>query len=340
MAPERPLVVQLNWHGRRSGVSTHVAAICPPLAQGFEVRWNGPLKPEGVAEISLGEVFSRAGREEVVWHAHRNNDLLMGCLFRALGRKVKVVFTRHDSYPPGKFSKWVARFADVMITLNPENAGWMNAPSVLIPHGVDTARFRPPADRAEAWAALGLGGRFGVGVVGRVRENKGQADFAEAIAPLLPRFPDWRAALVGLIQDKDRAWAEALKAKTQGALVLAGESSEVERWYQGLSVLVNPSHGESFGLTLVEGMAAGCCVVASRLSHVPELIEHGRTGFLYPPRDVQALREVLEPLLREPERAAEVGRNAAEEARGRFGIDKECAALAQVYAGKLLPAPR
>ncbi len=79
-------------------------------------------------------------------------------------------------------------------------------------------------------------------------------------------------------------------------------------------------------------------MVASRLSHVPKLIEHGRTGFLYEPRDVTGLRELLQMLMREPEKAAEVGRHAAEEARARFGIERECAAIAQAYAGKLLPS--
>jgi len=331
----KPLVVQLNWHARQSGVSTHVTAICGPLAQRYEVRWNGDSRPASVPAISVGEVFRRAKTEDVVWHAHRNNDLLLGCFLRLFRPRLRVVFTRHDSYPPGRFSKWVARKADVMVTLNEENASWMNAPSTVIPHGVDPARFRPPlGPREVAWAALSQGGRYGIGVVGRVRENKGQADFVEAIAPLLPKFPEWRAVLVGLVQDKDAGFANALKAKTNGALVLAGESREVERWYQGLSVLVNPSHGESFGLTLVEGMASGCCVVASRLSHVPKLIEHGRTGFLFEPRDVNGLREILEQLMREPQRAAQVGAAAAEEARAKFGVERECEALAAVYSTK------
>jgi mannosyltransferase len=325
------LVVQVHWHHRRSGVTTHVESICGPLAKDFEVRWLGSERPASVPAITTGEVFARAGRETVIWHAHRNNDLLFATQARLLRPKLKVVFTRHGSYPPGTFSRWVAKWADVMITLNEENAGWMKAPSVVIPHGVDTARFSPPASREQAWAALGQGGRYGIGVAGRVRENKGQGDFVEAIAPLLPKFPEWRAALVGLALGDDARWAEQLKAKTGGALLLPGESREIERWYQGFTVLVNPSRGESFGLTMVEGMAAGCCVVASNLFHVPGLIEHGRTGFIYPPRDVDALREILENLMRDPQRAEQIGRNAAEEARARLSITTETDAIAAIY---------
>ncbi len=329
---QKPLVVQPHWHGRYSGATTHIEDICGPLAKDFEFGWMGPLRPASIAAVSLREVWKRTAHERVVWHAHRNNDLLAAYFFRLFRPRLKVVFTRHGSYPPGWFSRWIARWSDALITLNDQNAEWMRQPSVVIPHGVDARRFAPPPGRREeAWARLGYGGRFAVGVVGRVRENKGQADFVEAIAPLLAKFPEWRAALIGLAQGSDVAWAKALQAQTGGALLLPGESRDIARWYQGLHVLVYPSQGESFGLNMVEGMAAGCCVVASRLFHVPKLIEHGRTGFLFEPRDVAALREILELLMREPDRAIAVGNNAAEEARGRLGIAHECTAIAKVY---------
>ncbi len=316
------LVVHPHFHHRHTGVTTHTAAIIPALSPHAEVRWTGRLLPEALQRTRIADVWERAKTEPVIWHAHRNNELLLGLALRLFRPKLKVVFTRHGSYPPSAFTKAIARKADRLITLNEENAGWMQAASTVVPHGVELARFRPPVDRAAAWKALGLGGAYGVGVVGRIRENKGQQDFASAIGPLLTAHRDWRAVLVG---------RGALEEK--GELILPGEQADIVPWYQGLSVLVNPSHGESFGLTLIEGMAAGCCVVSTRLFHTPGLIEHGRTGFLYAPRDVKGLREILQLLMKEPARAAAVGAAAAEEARARFGIEREAAAIATVYAG-------
>jgi mannosyltransferase len=320
------LVVHPHFHSRHTGVTTHTAAIIPALQKHAEVKWLGELLPDALPRITRDEVMDRARAEPVIWHAHRNNELLLGVWMRRRRPKLKVVFTRHGSYPPSAFTRMIARWADAMITLNEENAGWMKAPSTVIPHGVDLSRFTPPASRAEAWTRLEVGGERGIGVIGRIRENKGQQDFVEAIAPLLPEAPGWRAVLVGAGD------AGAMIAHTKGALLAPGEQKEIVPWYQGLSVLVNPSHGESFGLTLIEGMAAGCCVVATRLFHTPGLIEHGRTGFLYEPRDTRALREILRQLLREPELAATVGAAAAEEARSRFGIDREAAAIAELYS--------
>jgi mannosyltransferase len=133
--------------------------------------------------------------------------------------------------------------------------------------------------------------------------------------------------LVGLAQDA--ALASSLAAREGVSLV--GEQTDVVPWLQGFTVLVNPSHEESFGLTLLEGMAAGCCVVASALPHVPAIIEHGKTGVLFEPGNARALREALEPLLREPERAEALGRAAVEAARARFSIEQEAQALRAVY---------
>jgi len=177
--------------------------------------------------------------------------------------------------------------------------------------------------------------------VGRVREAKGQGDFVEALAPLLDRFPAWTPVLVGLTKPADEAWASALEGRCGGRLKRVGEQREVARWYRGLSLVVHPSHGEAFSLVLVEAMAAGCCVVASRLPHHPAIVEHGRTGFLYEPGDVAGLRSILEGLLADPQRVEAVGLKAAEEARARFGIEHEARKLVELYgraAGGALPA--
>ncbi len=322
------LVVHPHFHHRHTGVTTHTAAIIPALQLHAEVRWTGRLLPEALKHMRLGEVWERAKSEAVIWHAHRNNELLLGLWLRLFRPKLKVVFTRHGSYPPSAFTRLLARQADRLIALNEENAGWMKAESTVVPHGVDLSRFRPPVNRPTAWAALKLSGSHGVGVVGRIRENKGQQDFAEAVGPLLKASPQWRAVLIGR---GEAQWLRSLKRKAE--LVIPGEQADIVPWYQGLSVLVNPSHGESFGLTLIEGMAAGCCVVSTRLFHTPGLIEHGRTGFLYEPRDVKGLKEILALLMKDPARAQAVGTAAAEEARARFGIEREAAAIATVYAG-------
>ncbi|QRN97252.1 glycosyltransferase family 4 protein [Archangium violaceum] len=330
-----PLVVHPHFHRRRTGVTAHTELIVPELARLMETRALGRHLAADVPRIAWSELWRRIRREPVVWHAHRNNELLVGLLLRLLGREVRLVYTRHGGSVPGWFTRVITRYADQLVTLNAQSAGFMRRPSRTISHGVDLGRFVPPADRAEAWRKLGLGGRYGVGVVGRVRPMKGQGDFVDALRPLLGDFPEWKPVLVGLVKGGERAWAEKLRESTGGALVLAGEHRDVVPWYQGLSILVHPSYSEAFSMVLVEAMACGCCPVVTRLPHVPAVIEHGRTGFMYEPGDVATLRELLTQLMREPERVRQVGLNAAEEARARFGVTHEARALAGVYQAAL-----
>jgi mannosyltransferase len=327
------LVVHPHLHPRRTGVTTHTEGIVAALAPHVEARTWGRVVSEALPRITLSEVIRRAKSEDVIWHAHRNNELLLGHSLKALRPRLKLVYTRHGSYAPSGLTVRLARTAAAVVTLNEEAHATLGVASTLIPHGIDVKRIQSAqATRAQAWAALGLGGKYGVGVVGRVRPNKGQGDFTAAIAPLLGQNAGWTPVLVGDARGEHAAWADGLVRETGGALKLTGQQADPVPWFQGLTILVNPSHGESFGLTLLEGMAAGCCVVASKLPHVPKLIEHGRTGFLYPPQDVEALRALLNELMKDPARCEAVGRAAAEECRARFDIAREAKQLAELYA--------
>ena len=329
------LVVHPHFHRRATGVTRHVESVVPELAREFETRTIGSNLSPSVPAIQWSELLTRLRGEPVIWHAHRNNELLVGLLLRLLNRKVKLVFTRHTSKPPSRYTRWLARSADALVSLTSEVEQAMALPSTIVGHGIDLTRFQPPTDREEAWRKLGQGGRYGIGVVGRIRKEKGQGDFIEAVRPLLPEHPEWKGVLVGLVKPAQRQWISSLLEGLGDRLVLAGEQSVIQPWYQGLSILVQPSYSEGYGLVHLEAMASGCCVVASHLKHVEAWIEHGRTGFFFEPGDVKGLRDVLSALMRDPQRVREVGQNAAEHARSRFGIEHEARALHALYVSLL-----
>ncbi|MDY7229985.1 glycosyltransferase family 4 protein [Hyalangium rubrum] len=329
------LVIHPHFHRRYTGITRHVESVVPELARELETRTIGSHLGPSLPRIRWGELLGRLRREPVVWHAHRNNELLVGMLLRLLGVRMKLVFTRHTSREPSRYTRWLARSADALVALTGEVEEAMAMPSTIVGHGIDLKRFHPPTDREEAWRKLGLGGRYGVGVVGRIRKEKGQGDFIEALRPLLPANPEWKAVLVGLVKGAEQQWVESLRAGLEEQLVLAGEQSVIQPWYQGLSILVHPSYVEGYSLVHVEAMASGCCVVASHLKYLDTLIEHGRTGFFFEPGDVKGLRDLLDMLMRNPERVREVGQNAAEHARSRCGIEHEAHALRDLYTSLL-----
>ncbi|RYZ41372.1 MAG: glycosyltransferase family 1 protein [Myxococcaceae bacterium] len=325
------LIVHPHFHKRYTGVTRHVESVVPALARDDETRVIGSGLTADLPRISWAELVHRAQQEPIVWHAHRNNELLAGMLLKVLGEDVRLVFTRHTSVAPTRFTRWLARGADALVSLTNQISEVIALPSTVISHGIDLTRFRPPEDRDAAWKRLGQGGRYGIGVIGRIRKEKGQGDFIEALRPLLPERPEWQAVLVGLAKGPDLAWVNGLREGIEERVKLAGEQSTIEPWYQGLSILVHPSYAEGYSLVHMEAMASGCCVVASKLPYLDALIEHGRTGFFFEPGDVKGLRELLDQLTREPERARQVGRNAEEEARRRCGVEHEARALSDLY---------
>lgn len=330
LAQTMALWIHTHFHRRYTGITRHVEGIVPALGRHGEARALGWLRSPA-APIGWPELLRRVRREPAVWHAHRIPELLLGLALRRWARDLRIVWTRHGTGAPSPFTISVARRADRLVAVSPESAATLGLPAQVIGHGVELDRFHPAADRKAAWDALGMGGERGVGVIGRIREDKGQHDFVQAVVPLLGSYPTWRAVLVGLAKPKDARRLEGVAGQHQ--VHRTGEQSAVERWFQGLTLAVVPSHRESYGLTRLEAMASGCCLVTTRLNALDREIEHGRTGFLYDAKDVQALGALLEPLLREPTRAERIGKNAAEEARARFGIAHEAEALSRLYAG-------
>ena len=81
----------------------------------------------------------------------------------------------------------------------------------------------------------------------------------------------------------------------------------MQRWYQRLTIYAFTSRNEGFGLTLIEAMAAGAALVASRAGAAELVVEDGITGVLAPPGDVDALVAALEPLMRDPAAARAMG---------------------------------
>jgi glycosyltransferase involved in cell wall biosynthesis len=103
-----------------------------------------------------------------------------------------------------------------------------------------------------------------------------------------------------------------------------------------MNVSVLPSLSEGLSNVLLESMAAGVPVVATRVGGTPEAVEHGETGLLVPPSDPQGLAEAIARLLQEPELAARIGAAGRQSVRDRFSMDKMVHATEQLYLDLLV----
>ena len=336
-------VIVPNLHRRYSGVTATNRMVAPKVAALVRAAWLGSHAPDGIARLTTGELVRLwRGDAPLIWHARRNNEMIVGVLLRALGWPLKLVFTsagqRHHTW----ITRWLITRMDAIIATSEISASYLKRAATVIPHGVDTDVYAPPHDRTAAFAASGLPGRYAIGCFGRVRAQKGTDVFVQAMCRLLPDFPDFTAVIVGAITPEQTGFANGLRGRIaaaglQSRIVITGELpiEEVQRWYRRLSIYAFTSRNEGFGLTLIEAMSAGAALVASRAGAAELVIEDGVTGILVPPGDPHALTAALEPLLRDPDLAIQMGRRGRERVLENFSLDAEARRIAEVYRSLL-----
>jgi len=334
-----------NLHRRYSGVTATNRMVAPKLANMFAAAWFGPDAPDGIARMGVAELLKLWRRSApLIWHARRNNEMIAGVALRALGWPLKLVFTsaaqRHHTW----ITRWLIRRMDAIIATNDISASFLKREANVIPHGVDTDTYAPPADRAAAFAETGLPGRYAIGCFGRVRAQKGSDVFVDAMCRLLPRYPDFTAVMVGAITPEQMVFANELRKRIEAAglqsrIIITGELEieEVQRWYRRLTIYAFTSRNEGFGLTLIEAMSAGAALVASRAGAAELVVEDGVTGVLTPPGDVEALVAALEPLMRDPASAMMMGERGRARVLEKFSLDAEANRIAEVYRA-LMPS--
>jgi mannosyltransferase len=328
-----------NLHRRYSGVTATNRMVAPKLAHLVRAAWFGTDAPDGIAPMGVNDLLSLwRRRAPLIWHARRNNEMIAGVLLRALGWPFKLVFTSAAQRYHTWITRWLIRRMDAVIATSDLSASFLKREATVIPHGVDTEIYAPPADRAAAFAEAELPGRYAIGCFGRVRLQKGTDVFVEAMCRLLPLYPDFTAVIVGAVAVEHVTFANDLKKRIEAAglgsrIVITGELpiEEVQRWYQRLTIYAFTSRNEGFGLTLIEAMAAGAALVASRAGAAELVVEDGVTGVLIPPGDADALAAALEPLMRDPTLCAAMGARGRERALTNFSLDVEANRIVQVY---------
>ncbi|WP_101047590.1 glycosyltransferase family 4 protein [Macromonas nakdongensis] len=339
-----PEVIVFNLKHRYTGVSATVNALVPLQLGQWRLAYCGTPLSNGVPGMRLKEAIrlSRqpaAGRPFRIWHVRRDHEMMAGLWARDVLRlPIKLMFTSAAQHRHGWFPRWLISRMDAVISTTPKAASCVPNTTAVVPHGIDLSRFSPPPDKLQAWADSGLPGKYGIGVFGRVRDDKGTDVFVDAMIAALPHLPDATAVIAGLAQPKHQAYQQALKDKIAAAglserIVFLGEvpAGEVHRWYQRCLLCVACPRYEPFGLTPFEAAATGCAVVCSRTGAFEELVRPGENGDLVDTGDAAGLAEAVQRVMRDPEAARRMGEAARERVVAHFSLAQEAAGIGRVY---------
>ena len=183
------------------------------------------------------------------------------------------------------------------------------APYKIIPNGVEVDRFAPSA--VEPIPEL-CDGRPNILFVGRPEEAEGGRLFTASLPVIKSNFPDARFVVVGAGDWDDSPYRRYIERHDMRDILVVGRVSDAElpRYHRSASVLCSPAvDGESFGIVLLEAMAAGLPVVASDIEGYAQVLTDGREGFLVPPRNERLLADAVCRVLQDRALAATLGAN-------------------------------
>jgi glycosyltransferase involved in cell wall biosynthesis len=281
------------------------------------------------ASIASTAAFVKSRQVDVI-QCHLSNAHLLGGLVGQL-TATPVLFTNHGRQI-GVTDLEVHRLAGTHISvvcqyteLHALGLGLDPRLVHLIPNGVDTEVFTPKRLRNGP-----LRQRFGigpdvpvVGFVGRLSWEKGPETFLRSMLLAHQALPQLHAVMVGDGPMQAQVQAFIQNFQMDGFAHLAGLQDDMPAVLAEFDLVVSASHTEAMPLALMEAMGAGLPVVGTRVGGVPDLIQHGITGYLAGPSDIDGLAQSVRTLLQQPQLLKDFGERARERAVRHLSL-KDC----------------
>jgi glycosyltransferase involved in cell wall biosynthesis len=370
-------ILQISSAASIGGGERHLVDLADGLvARGHQVtvaaRRDSPLvgkfnrvSPDKIRTVRLRNSFDftsamalrRLVREHSidVIHAHLARDYPLAAIAVRGLPKTRLILTRHVLFPLGRFHRLILGRASAIIAVSSAvrakliQQGLTNETKIRVIHnGIDIDRF---AGSNSADSDHSIRQQLGfpkyaklVGSVGSLVSLKGHGDLIRAAAIVSQTDPDTYFVIIGDERPGDQSSVSGLReliAQTGMAhrVKLMRGVADVAPWLGELDLFVSASHTESFGLAIVEALAAGCAVLATATEGATEVLENGKTGQLIPVGDVAALAAGITDLLAHPKKRARLGEQGRAQARLLFNRDRMVAETERLYFESLNSSP-
>jgi glycosyltransferase involved in cell wall biosynthesis len=362
-------VLQVLATGSSGGAQEHVRSLVSRLDQArYEVSvvslGNGPsvrrIRATGTSVEVIDEPTDETAvarlaavlleRQPEILHLHMYRAEVVGtraalAVARAGGRRPYVIATVHSSRRRSAEDQELLRrltpAIDQLVAVSDaiarklQREGRVGPAVQVIYNGVDLGRYREQPACRTLPTELGFPDDAPlVGVVARLEPEKGHETLLAAWRLVLQDLPQARLVIVGEGSEGARLRGQALQLGLQAprtTVFFTGLREDVPAVTAALDVAVLPSYREAQGIVLLEAMALGRPIVATRVGGIPEVVEDGRTGLLVPPHDAPALADGILRLLGDRVFAKRLGEAGQERAHEKFCIERMIDALQTLY---------
>lgn len=212
-----------------------------------------------------------------------------------------------------------------------EECSAVAAKTQTVYNGVDPSAFSSQPDRQTVRKELGTTQGPVLVTIGRLADQKGHRYLLQALPRLLETWPQLCCLFVGEGELRDALHHMAIDLGVEQACRFVGVRADIADILAAADLFVLPSLSEGFPFVLLEALAMGCPIVASRVNGIPELIEEGKTGFLVPAREPQALALAIQKLLNDPAAASRMGAAGRTVVREQFTADRMVAKTTAIF---------
>ena len=304
-----------------------------------------PIAPRTEVDLTaawrLGRVVKKL-RPDVV-HAHDPHGIAMAALalsFAGAGpAPVLVASRRADFHLKGNsLSRWKYRQVDCFIAASEAIRRMLVADgipasrTVTVHEGIDVEHVEAvePVNVHETYwlphhAPI-------VGNVAALVPHKGQRYLVDAAHLVVQELPDARFVILGEGELREHLERQVRDYRLEKHVVLPGFRTDVLGCIKGFDLFAMSSVTEGLGTSLLDAMACGKPIVATDAGGIPEVVDHGVTGTVVPPRDPRAMATAIVELLRDESRRQKMGQAGLARVKASFTVERMVAATAKVYA--------
>jgi L-malate glycosyltransferase len=337
----------LRAMGQRAALVAHPGGeLRRRASEGLELI---PLVPRMEMDLTAAWRLARVVKQlrPDVIHAHDPHGLAMAALALSLGAGAKsgapapplVASRRVDFHLKGNsFSRWKHRQVDCFIAASEAIRRMLVADGVpaerttTVHEGIDLRHVQaaPPVNVHEAfWLPHGAPV---VGNVAALVPHKGQRHLIEAAHLVVRDMPDARFVILGEGELRDALERQVREYHLEKHVLLPGFRTDVLGCIKSFDLFAMSSVTEGLGTSLLDAMACGRPIVATRAGGIPEIVEDGVQGLLVEPRDHRAMARAIVMLLRDEPRRRAMGDAGYARAGARFTVERMVEQTAAVYA--------